>query len=118
VRRGVLLNFPSDYLRSASDAGRIVNLLAPVQLFHPNVKWPFICIGRVAPGTGLVELVYRLYEILTFQKMTPSEHDALNHEACAWVRHHMALFPLSAAPLRRRIRAFSVDEIPRPEETR
>lgn len=108
----VLLQFPTDYLRLASDAGQIVNLRAPVNLFHPNVAPPFICIGPVAPGTGLIELVYRVYEVLTFQKMTPREDNALNHEACAWARRHMQLFPLSAAPLRRRAVAFSVNEIP------
>ena len=69
----VLLQFPTDYLRLARDAGQIVNLLAPVNAFHPNVAPPFICIGQVAPGTGSIELVFRVYEVLTFQKMAPRE---------------------------------------------
>lgn len=111
----VLFQFPPDYLRSASDASQIVNLLAPGNAFHPNVAPPFICIGHIAPGTGLCELIYQVHEILTFQKLTPREDDALNHEACTWARRHMHQFPLSTAPLRRRAVAFSVDEIPPPE---
>jgi hypothetical protein len=111
----VLVQFPPDYLRLAADAAQIVNLLAPANAFHPNVAPPFICIGHVAPGTGLCELIYQVYEILTFQKMTPREDDALNHDACVWARRHMHLFPLSRAPLRRRAVAFSVDAIPQSE---
>jgi hypothetical protein len=108
----VLFAFPGDYLRSVPDAGRIVNLLAPVNAFHPNVAAPFLCIGRVVPGTSLVELVCRVYEIFTYQRMTPREDDALNVDACVWARRNTHLFPLPAAPLRRRVAAFSVEEVP------
>ena len=115
----VLFQFPPDYLRSASDASQIVNLLAPINAFHPNVAPPFICVGHVAPGTGLSQLVYQVHEILTFQvqKMQLLEHKALNHDACVWARRHMHLFPLSTASLRRRAVAFSVDEISPSEAT-
>ncbi|MCC6472407.1 MAG: hypothetical protein IT514_01560 [Burkholderiales bacterium] len=114
----VLVQFPDDYLRAASDVARIVNLLAPENVFHPNVRWPFICMGRLAPGMGLSELLYQAYEILTFQKLTPREDDALNADACVWARSHMDLFPLSRAPLRRRAAVFSVHEISCTEDSR
>ena len=106
----VLFQFAPDYLRSARDAGQILNLLAPGNVFHPNVAAPFICIGHVAPGTGLCELIYRVHEILTFNKLTPREDDALNHDACVWARRHMHLFPLSTVLLRRGAGEFSIVE--------
>ena len=112
----VLFQFPDDYLRSVTDAAQIVCLLEPANAFHPNVAYPFVCIGHVAPGTGLVELIYQVYEMLGFQKMTPREDDALNPDACVWARRHMHLFPLSTAPLRRRAAAFAVDKIHSAEE--
>ena len=106
-----LFQFPSDYLRSAPDAARIVSLLAPLHAFHPNVAPPFICIGRIVPGTGLCELIYRVHEIMTFRKVTPREDDALNPDACVWARNNAPLSLLSAAPLLRRPVAFSVEQI-------
>ena len=111
----VLFQFPDDYLRTAPEVPRLVNLLAPPNAFHPNVAAPFICVGRVGPGTSLIELIYRVHELFTFQRMTPREDDALNADACQWVRRNMELFPLSRSPLRRRAAAFSVEEVPQPE---
>ena len=107
----VLIQFPPSFLRSAHDAGQIVNVIEPNQVWHPNVMGPFICLGHIAPGTGLIELIFQVYEILTFQKLTPREDDALNHNACVWARQHMAEFPLSAAPLSRRANEWSIHEI-------
>jgi hypothetical protein len=105
------IQFPADYLRCATDPVRIVQLLDPPNAFHPNVAPPFVCIGHVAPGTALCELIYQVHEILTFNKLTPREDDALSRDACAWARRHMHLFPLSTAPLRRRAADFHIDEI-------
>ena len=107
----VLFRFPDDYLRAATDAAQVVNLLTPRNVFHPNVRFPFICLGHMAPGTGLVDLIYQVWEILTFQKMTVREDDALNHDACAWARAHMSGLPLDAAPLRHRAVEFSIGEV-------
>jgi hypothetical protein len=104
----VLFRFPHDYLRVAPDAGMIVSLLAPLNLYHPNIAGRFICIGRIAPGTSLCELIFQVYEVLTYAKATPNEKDALNHAACAWARHNMQRFPLDTRPLRRRVAAFDV----------
>jgi hypothetical protein len=107
----VLFRFPPDYLRVVHDPALIVALLSPAKLYHPNVAPPFLCIGRIAPGTSLRELIFQVYEVLTFQKLTPREDDALNRDACAWARQNMQHFPLDARPLRRRSADFEVSPI-------
>lgn len=105
----VHFHFPPEYLRVPVGVGHLINLIAP-RVFHPNVSHPFICVGPVAPGTSLLELIYRVYEILSFQKFTPREDNALNRDACVWTRRHLDLLPLSRAPLKRRVASFSVTE--------
>ena len=100
-----------DHLRVARDAAMVVSLLMPQNLYHPNVAPPLICIGRIAPGTSLCELIFQVYEVLTFAKLTPREDNALNRDACAWARRNMQLFPLDARPLRRQAVAFDVSPI-------
>ena len=108
----VLFRFAPDYLRVVRDPAWTVSLLSPRNLHHPNVAPPFMCIGRIAPGTSLCELIFQVYEVLTFQKLTPREEDCLNREACAWARGNMQRFPLDARPLRRRVVAdFAVTPI-------
>jgi len=107
----VLFRFPPDYLRVVRDPGSIVALLSPDNLYHPNVAPPFMCIGKIAPGTSLCELIYQVYEVLTFAKVTPNEGDSLNRDACAWARRNMQRFPLDARPLRRRVAEFDVSPI-------
>jgi len=93
--------FPPDYLRTV-DPALVLTLLAPAQVWHPNVRAPFICAGHVTPGTGLVDLLHRVYEILSFHKVNMREDDALNREACAWARANVHRFPLDPRPLARR----------------
>jgi hypothetical protein len=107
----VLFRFPLDYLRVVRDPALIVSLLSPVNLYHPNVAFPFLCIGRIAPGTSLAELLFQVYEVLSFQKFTPREDDALNRDACAWARRNMECFPVDARPLRRRAADFEVSPV-------
>jgi hypothetical protein len=108
----VLIRFPRDYLRSVPSPALVVALLSPRNAFHPNVAPPFICVGNIAPGTSLCELIYQIFEIMTFQKLTPNEHDALNKEACSWARNHMDLFPLTSRSLRRREISLDIAELP------
>ena len=96
----VLIQFPLDYLRSVPNPAGVVALLSPQNAYHPNVAPPFCCVGDIAPGTSLIELIYQIYEIMSFQKLTPSEHNALNSDACSWARDHMDLFPLTSRSLR------------------
>ena len=94
--------FPDHYLREA-DPFQVLTCLAPPRIFHPNVSRdaPFICIGRVAPGTPLVDLLYRCFEVLTYRKVTMREQDALNRDACAWARRNQHRFPVDDRPLKR-----------------
>ena len=96
--------FPSDYLRRAEPA-QVLTWLGPRQVFHPNIsdRAPFICIGRLSPGTPLVDILYQVFEIVTYSKVTMREDDALNRAACAWARENQDLFPVDRRPLKRRI---------------
>ena len=97
------IRFPSDYLRTANPF-QVLTLLGPRNVWHPNISAaaPVICIGRLAPGTGLVDIVYQVFEILTWHKVTMREDDALNRAACQWARGHRDRFPVDRRPLKRR----------------
>lgn len=92
--------FPPDYLRQA-DMFRVLTLLGPPETFAPNVRFPMLCVGRLGPGTGIVDLAYQVYEILTYQRF--SSHDGLNQAACQWARNpaNRGRFPLDSRPLKR-----------------
>lgn len=90
--------FPADYLRRAN-ALEVVSWLGPRNVFHPNVGpgpngGQFICAGRIERATPLVEILMRVYEIVTYQRVTMDERDALDHEACAWARGNQERFPI------------------------
>jgi len=91
--------FSTDYLREA-DPSKVLTWLFPHNVWHPNIAPPFICTGHIAPGTGLVELVYRIHELITYHNFAP--HEGLNPEACAWARNNMDRFPTDCRPLKRR----------------
>src|ERR1700730_3600022 len=56
----VLFRFPPDYLRSLHSPVAVVALLSPQNAWHPNVAPPFMCVGKLAPGTSLCELIYQV----------------------------------------------------------
>jgi hypothetical protein len=95
--------FPDDYLRSVNPF-QVLTWLAPQNVWHPNISnvAPFVCVGRLAPATGLVDVIYQLFEIVTYHKVTMREDDALNKEACAWTRRNLPRFPVDTRPLKRR----------------
>jgi hypothetical protein len=97
------IRFPADYLRTANPF-QVLTLLGPRNVWHPNTaaRASAICIGRLAPGTGLVDILYQLFEILTWRKVTMREDDALNSAACQWARGHRDRFPVDRRPLKRR----------------
>jgi ubiquitin-protein ligase len=94
--------FPADYLRRA-DPFEMVRLFTP-GVWHPNVSQdlPLICTGRISPGTPLVDILFQIYDILTYQKYNPREDDSLNRAACSWARENQNLFPTDRRPLKRR----------------
>jgi hypothetical protein len=104
--------FSSDYLRTVNPF-ETLTLFEPLNTFHPNVAFgaPFICVGHIVPGTSLVDLLYQVYEILTYQKLTPREDDALNKEACRWARANQGRFPIDPRPLKRRPLALEVERL-------
>jgi hypothetical protein len=102
--------FPDDYLR-AVDPFTVLTWLGPRNVFHPNIGAPFICVGRLVSGTPLVEILYRCFEIITFQRVTMRDDDALNGQACEWCRGHLHLLPVDRRPLKRRSLEFDVEAI-------
>jgi hypothetical protein len=108
--------FPDDYLHRANPA-QVVTWLSPRAVWHPNILPPFLCVGRVVPGTSLVDLLYQIFEIITYNKVTMREDDALNKEACAWARHHQDQFPVDTRPLKRRTLALRVETLTLREDT-
>jgi ubiquitin-protein ligase len=103
--------FPADYLRRA-DPFQMIRLFTP-NVWHPNIgrQHPLICTGKIAPGTRLVDILYQIYDILTYQKYTPNEFDSLNKAACSWARANAQMFPIDRRPLKRRSLQLEVREI-------
>ncbi len=101
--------FPDDYLRRA-EPSQVLTWLSPRSAFHPNIsdRGPFICVGRMGPGTSLVDLLYQIHEIITFNKATVDERNALNFDACQWARANAHRLPVDRRPLKRRRIDFTV----------
>jgi hypothetical protein len=95
--------FPSDYLRHVNPF-QVLTWLGPRNVWHPNIAAdaPVICPGRLTPGTDLVDILYQVFEIVTWNKVTMREDDALNKAACQWARSNRARFPVDTRPLKRR----------------
>jgi hypothetical protein len=94
--------FPRDYLRRA-DPFEMLRVFTP-NIWHPNISGdlPIICVGRITPGTPLVDILYQVYEIISYQKYNPRENDSLNRFACSWARENQHRLPTDRRPLKRR----------------
>jgi hypothetical protein len=90
------ISLPDDFLRTP-DTQQIVTIIAP-WIWHPNAAGPFLCLGNLTGGTPLVDVVFQVYEILTYQKW--SAHDGLNSAAAEWARNNQRLFPIDRRPLK------------------
>lgn len=92
--------FPADYLRRA-DGFEMLRVFTK-NVWHPNVSriHPLICIGKLTPGTPLVDILFQIFEILTYVKV--NTNDPLNKDACSWAREHQNEFPIDRRPLKRR----------------
>lgn len=95
------IRFPDDYL-THFDTGRVLTWCEPPQVLHPNIRTPYVCVGRMLPATPLVDLLYQVHEIITYQNVDMQERNALNHHACAWARNNQHRFPVDRRPLKRR----------------
>jgi len=104
--------FPSDYLRRA-EPFRVLTWLGPFDVFHPNIgdKAPFICLGKLKPNTPLTDILYQCFEIITYNKVTMREDDALNADACVWARENQHKFPIDRRPLKRRTLDLQVEPV-------
>ncbi len=107
------LTFPSDYLRRV-EPSEVLTWLGPFEIWHPNIRPPFICVGRLSPGTPLTDLLYQCFEIISYQKVTMREDDALNIDACSWARQHQSRFPVDPRPLKRRSAEARIEAVGRP----
>lgn len=88
---------PDDYLRTA-DPRQVVTIFRPWSIWHPNAAGPFICLGRLGGGTALVDVLFQIFEVVTYQKW--SAHDGLNPAACEWARNNQQRFPIDRRPLK------------------
>ncbi|HNR29385.1 MAG TPA: hypothetical protein PKI11_00715 [Candidatus Hydrogenedentes bacterium] len=97
--------FPDDYLQRCTPF-EVLTWLCPPHAWHPQIRAPFICPGRLGEGTQLVDILYQCYDIWTYQKVNWG--DALNHEAAAWGRRCLDRLPVDKRPLKRRRVAVNV----------
>jgi len=95
------IHFPDEYLRHF-DTARVLSWIEPDEPWHPNIRFPFICAGAMQPGTPLVDLLYQVFEIITWQNLETREFNALNGDACKWARRNHDRLPLERVPLKRR----------------
>ena len=86
--------FPEQYQRTSCDAGQVLTWLEPKTEFHPNIKPPLCCIGPISPGMSLLSILHQLHQMITWQRFTPREDDALNQEACSWARNNLERLPV------------------------
>ena len=103
VRKGFTVGyrFPEQYLSSSHVMPlEVLQFLEPANVFHPNIRPPGICLGlALKPGTELRELLFRVYELVTYQRRS-NPADPLNPEACQWVRSNWPVKPADARPLK------------------
>ena len=64
---------------------------------------PLICIGHLTPGTSLVDILYQLFDILTYQKYNPREDDSLNKAPVRGRARAEHRFPIDRRPLKRQV---------------
>jgi hypothetical protein len=99
-RSSVGIWLPEAYLHIVNPA-EILTWLEPQEVWHPNIRPPFVCLGKIAPGTPLVDLLHRCFELISFENVTMREDDALNRPACAWARRNRERFPVDRRPIKR-----------------
>ena len=93
------ISFGENHLRQV-DPLRLVTWLGPGNIVHPNVRPPMLCVGRLHSGITLVDILYQVFEIITYVNW--SSHDLLHEPAAQWARNNQQLFPVDRTALRRR----------------
>jgi hypothetical protein len=93
--------FPPDYLRQVNIPDILTYLGPHPSPFHPNIRPPFVCM-HLAPGTGLVDILYALHSLWTWNLFATGD-EGLNHAASQWSRQQdRKRFPVDRRPLKRR----------------
>jgi hypothetical protein len=100
--------FPNDYLARVN-RWQVVSWLGPEDVWHSNIgrgpqreAGPMgICIGDIKPGTPLVDLIFRVADVIAWRVARVREDDALNWDACQWARQNPGAYPVDVRPLRR-----------------
>ncbi len=95
------IHIPEDYL-CRFDTARVLTWCEPLDIRHPNIRPPYVCVGNMSPGTALADLVFQCFEIVSYVNVEMREHNALNREACSWARRNRHRFPVDRRPLKRR----------------
>ena len=60
------IRFPNDYLRRANPF-EVLTWPNPPHAWHPNIRFPAICVGRLLPGTCLTDILLQVHEIITYR---------------------------------------------------
>ena len=106
--------FPDHYLREMN-AYEVLTWLGPKNAFHPNLRMPTaICLGEkfLKPGLPLVELIYQLWSVVSFQRF--AAHAPLNEDAAQWARANRHILPADPRPLKRRKIDLDITPMPSP----
>lgn len=93
-RHLVGIQFPKKYQHERCHPTEVFTWIEPKTAYHPNVRSPFCCVGDMPPGMSLLNLLQQLYQMISWQRFKPIEHDALNPDACRWAREHMDRLPI------------------------
>jgi hypothetical protein len=99
-RFGVLVWFGPEHLRRV-DPVQVLRWVEPSNIFHPNIRPPFVCAGALPPGVRLTDILNQVHQIITYNTVNMADN-GLNREACVWARRNVDRFPLDARPLKRR----------------
>jgi hypothetical protein len=114
----VMIRIHPDYLRHAEPLETVQ--VGNQDFFHPNFRWPVLCVGDVRPGMALPTLLRHIFEIVTYQNYATD--DGLDAEACTRLREEPELLdrlPRTPRLLRRRIEIQRVElhaRSPRPPD--
>jgi len=71
-----------------------VLIQSPENIFHPNIRYPHVCLSRWVPSQSLCEVVRRLAMLVTYQSYTMVEQESLDREACAFARRRQDTLPV------------------------
>lgn len=102
--------FHDSYLRTTSTF-LALTWFGPKNVVHPNIDPArrLICIGHLAPGTSLVDILHQLVAVVRYEEYNTA--DPLVPAICPWVLRNAGRFPLDRTPLKRRAVDVALEEI-------